>query len=150
MHCMPGAGPLGTAASAVPEVGLRANEAISITFIDVAGSYRDNKYTMGERREVAEVLVDLKRRIQGEFFVIEENEEKIVLGNRVCPFADKVVGRPAMCRPSLSRSSVVAHSASERPAASVPHSSRIASNSGRLSEKMKVAVSSEENPASTR
>jgi predicted ArsR family transcriptional regulator len=49
------------------------------------------------RQQVAEVLVDLKRRIQGEFFVIEENEEKIVLGNRVCPFADKVVGRPAMC-----------------------------------------------------
>jgi predicted ArsR family transcriptional regulator len=49
------------------------------------------------RQQVAEVLVDLKRRIQGEFFVIEENDEKIVLGNRVCPFADKVVGRPAMC-----------------------------------------------------
>jgi predicted ArsR family transcriptional regulator len=49
------------------------------------------------RRQVGEVLVDLKRRIQGDFFVIEESEEKIVLGNRVCPFAEKVVGRPAMC-----------------------------------------------------
>src|ERR1700733_5234014 len=49
------------------------------------------------REQVSSVLVDLKRRIQGEFFVIEENDEKIVLGNRVCPFADKVVGRPAMC-----------------------------------------------------
>jgi predicted ArsR family transcriptional regulator len=49
------------------------------------------------RQQVAEVLVDLKRRIQGGFFVIEENDEKIVLGNRICPFADKVVGRPAMC-----------------------------------------------------
>jgi predicted ArsR family transcriptional regulator len=49
------------------------------------------------RREVAEVLVDLKRRIEGDFFVIEESEEKIVLGNRCCPFAEKVVGRPAMC-----------------------------------------------------
>lgn len=50
-----------------------------------------------DRAQVAEVLVDLKRRIQGDFFVIEETEEKIVLGNRVCPFAEKVVGRPAMC-----------------------------------------------------
>jgi predicted ArsR family transcriptional regulator len=50
-----------------------------------------------DRRQVADVLVDLKRRIRGEFFIIEEDEEKIVLGNRVCPFADKVIGRPAMC-----------------------------------------------------
>jgi predicted ArsR family transcriptional regulator len=49
------------------------------------------------RAQVAEVLVDLKRRIQGSFYVIEEDEQKIVLGNRDCPFADKVLGRPAMC-----------------------------------------------------
>lgn len=49
------------------------------------------------RHQVAQVLVDLKRRIQGTFFVIEESEEKIVLGNRNCPFAEKVIGRPAMC-----------------------------------------------------
>jgi predicted ArsR family transcriptional regulator len=49
------------------------------------------------RTQVAEVLVDLKRRIQGDFFIIEEDDEKIVLGNRACPFADKVVGRPALC-----------------------------------------------------
>jgi predicted ArsR family transcriptional regulator len=47
--------------------------------------------------QVSSTLVDLKRRIQGEFFVLEQNEEKIVLGNRRCPFEDKVIGRPAMC-----------------------------------------------------
>jgi len=50
-----------------------------------------------DRGQVADVLVDLKRRIRGDFFVIEENEERIVLGNRACPFAEKVLGRPAMC-----------------------------------------------------
>jgi predicted ArsR family transcriptional regulator len=50
-----------------------------------------------DRAQVADVLVDLKRRIQGDFFVIEQTDEKIVLGNRRCPFADKVIGRPAMC-----------------------------------------------------
>ena len=50
-----------------------------------------------DRGQVAEVLVDLKRRIRGDFYVIEEDEEKIVLGNRACPFAEKVKGRPAMC-----------------------------------------------------
>lgn len=49
------------------------------------------------RAQVAEVWVDLKRRIQGDFFVIEESDEKIVLGNRACPFAEKVLGRPSLC-----------------------------------------------------
>ena len=49
------------------------------------------------REQVADVLVDLKRRIQGDFFIIAEDDEKIVLGNRACPFAEKVVGRPALC-----------------------------------------------------
>jgi predicted ArsR family transcriptional regulator len=49
------------------------------------------------REQVAEVLVDLKRRIQGDFFVVEQNEDRIVLGNRACPFGDRVLGRPAMC-----------------------------------------------------
>ncbi len=49
------------------------------------------------REQVADVLVDLKRRIQGSFFVLQEDEEKIVFGNHDCPFADKVLGRPSMC-----------------------------------------------------
>lgn len=50
-----------------------------------------------DRRQVAQVLVDLKKRIQGDFYVISEDDNRIVLGNRACPFADKVLGRPAMC-----------------------------------------------------
>lgn len=49
------------------------------------------------RQEVAQVLVDLKRRIKGEFYIIEENDEKIVFGNHNCPFAEKVIGRPSVC-----------------------------------------------------
>ena len=49
------------------------------------------------REQVAAVLVDLKRRIEGDFFVIEESDERIVLGNRRCPFAEKVANRPALC-----------------------------------------------------
>jgi hypothetical protein len=46
---------------------------------------------------VAEVLVDLERRIQGDFYVVEQTDEKIVLGNRACPLADQVLDRPAFC-----------------------------------------------------
>lgn len=49
------------------------------------------------REQVSDVLVDLKRRILGDFYVIEESSEKIVLGNRRCPFEEKVINRPAMC-----------------------------------------------------
>jgi hypothetical protein len=62
---------------------------------------RDYRAALGTarltREQVADVLVDLKARIQGDFYVIEQDDEKIVLGNRACPFAEKVVGRPALC-----------------------------------------------------
>lgn len=67
------------------------------------GSTIDSEYKAAlkvqrlDRQQVAEVLVDLKRRIQGDFYVIEETEEKLVFGNRKCPFGDKVKDRPAMC-----------------------------------------------------
>ncbi len=49
------------------------------------------------REQVAAVLVDLKRRIQGSFYIEEQDAEKIVFRNNDCPFAEKVLGRPAMC-----------------------------------------------------
>lgn len=62
------------------------------------------------REQVRDVLVDLKRRIQGDFFVVEETEDKIILGNRACPFAEKVIGRPSMC---MMTSNVFGHIAAE-------------------------------------
>lgn len=49
------------------------------------------------REQVTQVLIDLKKRIQGDFYVLEETPQKIVFGNRICPFAEKVLGRPSMC-----------------------------------------------------
>src|SRR5262245_64686322 len=43
---------------------------------------RTNRLT-GE--QVRDVLVDLKRRIRGDFYVIAEDDGKLVLGNRACP-----------------------------------------------------------------
>ena len=50
-----------------------------------------------ERRDLSAVLVDLKRRIEGDFFVIRETEDQLVLGNRACPFGDQVHDRPSLC-----------------------------------------------------
>jgi len=49
------------------------------------------------REQLAEVLVDLQNRIKSDFYIIEESDEKIVFGNRVCPFGVNVLNRPSMC-----------------------------------------------------
>jgi predicted ArsR family transcriptional regulator len=79
------------AAGFISVVGQRIGDQINAEYQDALEVSRLT------REQVADVLVDLKRRIQGDFFVIEEDEEKIVLGNRACPFEDKVIGRPALC-----------------------------------------------------
>lgn len=47
--------------------------------------------------QISQVLVDLKHRINGDFYIIEQDDDKIVMGNRACPFAEKVEGRPSLC-----------------------------------------------------
>jgi predicted ArsR family transcriptional regulator len=82
---------LDEAAGFVSIVGQRIGDQINLSYRDALGA------EVLSREQVAAVLVDLKKRIKGDFFVIEQSDEKIVLGNRACPFGDKVVGRPAMC-----------------------------------------------------
>lgn len=49
------------------------------------------------REQVTQVLIDLKHRIEGSFYLIEENDEKIVLGNSCCPLGEGVVGHFSLC-----------------------------------------------------
>lgn len=75
----------------VSVVGQRIGDAVN-------GEYRTALQVKSLTREqVAGVLVDLKRRIGGDFFIVSQDDEKIVLGNRVCPFGDKVLGRSSLC-----------------------------------------------------
>jgi hypothetical protein len=77
----------------------------------INGEYRRAlKVSCLTREQVAEVCVDLKRRIQGDFYVIEETPEKIVFGNRACPFGEKVAGRVSMC---MMTSNVFGHVAAQ-------------------------------------
>ncbi len=75
----------------VSVVGQRIGDQINLSYRDALG------VEVLSREQVAAVLVDLKKRIKGDFFVIEQSDEKIVLGNGACPFGEKVIGRPAMC-----------------------------------------------------
>ena len=47
--------------------------------------------------QIAAAFVDLKRRIGGDSYIVEQSDDKIVLGDRACPLGCKVLGRPALC-----------------------------------------------------
>ena len=51
-----------------------------------------------ETDDIARLLVELKRAIDGEFFVIDVDDERIVLGTHTCPFGDAVKQAPTLCR----------------------------------------------------
>lgn len=48
-------------------------------------------------QSVANVLIELKQRINGGFYIKSIDAEKIVLGNTSCPFGPAAVGRPSLC-----------------------------------------------------
>ena len=79
------------ASGLVSVVGARMGESIDGGYRAALGQDRL------DRDQVAEVLVDLKRRIQGDFAVEDVDDDRIVLTNRVCPFGDKVLGRESLC-----------------------------------------------------
>jgi predicted ArsR family transcriptional regulator len=49
------------------------------------------------REQVADVLADLKHRINGSFVVESQDDSKIVFVNSNCPFAEKVKDRSSLC-----------------------------------------------------
>ena len=68
------------------------------------GNWIENQYKQSadkerfEPDELARLLVDLKDRIGGDFHIVSVDDEKIVLGNNACPFAELAEGRPSLCR----------------------------------------------------
>jgi len=84
-------------------VGLDEAEGLISVVGGSLGAELDERYRAALRvdqltaQQVGEVLVDLKRRIDGEFFIISQDEQRIVFGNRACPFGEKVLGRPSLC-----------------------------------------------------
>lgn len=49
-------------------------------------------------KQIADLCVRLKHAIDGGFYVIEVTDERIVLGNRRCPFGEAVRRAPGLCR----------------------------------------------------
>ena len=49
------------------------------------------------QQQVASVLADLKQRIKGDFSIVSQDNEKVILQSNSCPFEDKVFERPSLC-----------------------------------------------------
>lgn len=78
------------AADFVSDIGERTGHQFNVYY---KAALKSGRLT---RDQIAAALVDLRRRIQSDFYVIELSED-IVLGNRACPFGRKVLDRPALC-----------------------------------------------------
>lgn len=81
-----------------------AEAAVAQVGTDVGGrmeeEYRRARGIVGSLtpEQMADLYVRLKHAIDGDFYVIEADAERIVLGNRRCPFGDAVKRAPALCR----------------------------------------------------
>lgn len=81
-----------------------AEAAVAQVGADVGGQmeleYRNARQVVGRMtpERMADCYVRLKHAIDGDFYVIEANERRIVLGNNRCPFGELVRRAPALCR----------------------------------------------------
>ncbi|HET9483650.1 MAG TPA: methanogen output domain 1-containing protein [Xanthomonadales bacterium] len=82
-------------------VGRRIGEEIDVLYREAIGR------TKLTRAEVADVLVDLQRRLGGDFYVFEQDDTRIVLGNLACPFAERVQGHATLCMTTSSLCGVI-------------------------------------------
>ena len=84
-------------------IGLEESRGLVTVVGQVMGEELSQRYTKSlslnklPKNKLSSVLIDLKRRIKGDFYIISESEDKIVFGNRQCPFAERVLNRPSLC-----------------------------------------------------
>lgn len=72
-------------------VGLAVGEKIQEEYLQARGASQLDK------RGMVAALLDLKRRIGSDFYVVEESEQRIVLGNKRCPFGELAKKCPSLC-----------------------------------------------------
>jgi predicted ArsR family transcriptional regulator len=72
-------------------VGMAVSEEVKARYLRAAGTKRL------DLRATLEAMIDLKRRLGGDFHIIEQTPRRIVLGNRRCPFGDLAKKSPSMC-----------------------------------------------------
>ena len=75
----------------IRNVGLRLSEWINTMYLKELHSDRLTPEQYGY------VIVDLKKRIDGDFYLIESREDRVIVGNHRCPFGAHVASSPNLC-----------------------------------------------------
>ncbi|MDQ4029986.1 MAG: methanogen output domain 1-containing protein [Actinomycetota bacterium] len=81
-----------------------AQAAVAQVGADVGGrmedEYRHARRIVGRltAAQMADLYLRLKHAIDGDFYLVDADEQRIVLGNRRCPFGSVVRRAPALCR----------------------------------------------------
>lgn len=81
-----------------------AEAAVAQVGMDVGGQmeaeFRAATHVVGQMtpEQMSQCYIRLKHAIDGGFYVVEATSERIVLGNRRCPFGDAVKRAPSLCR----------------------------------------------------
>lgn len=84
-------------------VGLKEAEGFITVVAGRLGNTIDKEYRGAlqldklPRNMLSDVLVDLKRRIGGNFSIEYEDDDKIILRNTRCPYGPSVLNRPSLC-----------------------------------------------------
>lgn len=84
-------------------IGVEAAAGYIATVGSLMGEWIDEMYKKGlgidhlSAKQVAEVFIDLKSRIDGAFYLISMDTDKIVIGNKKCPFGEYAKDRDSLC-----------------------------------------------------
>ncbi len=81
------------AAAAIAQVGADVGGRMEDEYRRVEGIVGDL-----DSAQIADLYVRLKAALDGDFYVIEADAERIVLGSRACPFGEVVRRAPGLCR----------------------------------------------------
>ncbi|WP_273499069.1 methanogen output domain 1-containing protein [Methylorubrum populi] len=79
------------AGSFISLVGLVVGEKIQEEYLQVSGA------SQLDRKGMVDALLDMKQRIGSDFYVMDESEQRIVLGNKRCPFGELAKKCPSLC-----------------------------------------------------
>jgi predicted ArsR family transcriptional regulator/anti-sigma regulatory factor (Ser/Thr protein kinase) len=92
------------AAVELNEGPVAAEDAVSTVGLSV-GAQMETEYRRARavvdrmtREQIVDCYVRLKHAIDGDFYLIDMDDDRIVLGNRRCPFGDVVRNAPSLCQ----------------------------------------------------
>lgn len=75
----------------IRNVGLRLSEWLNTLYL------KDSEKDALTPEQYGHIIVDIKNHIDGDFYLIEARDDRVVVGNKRCPFGSQVTNSPNLC-----------------------------------------------------